>query len=153
MHKTLWFSLILLCCGASTGAIAGPRADIRRLETDFNAAYAANDLDKYFGFYADDAVFWFPEGRTDVPKYRKEWGEFLQSGGAIQAATLSDVHIHFSPGGDAAVASYVLHLTTRESNKTVHTEDHQETDVWFKTAGGWKITHVHYSDVPPPGKH
>jgi ketosteroid isomerase-like protein len=62
------------------------------------------------------------------------------------------MHIHFSPKGDTAVASYVLHLTTQEANKTVHTEDHQETDVWFKGADGWKIAHVHYSDVPPPAK-
>ena len=125
---------------------------IRQLETDFNAAYAANDLDKYFGYYAEDAIFWFPEGRTDVPKYKKEWSEFLKGGGAIEAGTLSDMHIRFSPHGDAAIASYILHLTTQEANKTVHTEDHQETDVWFKSADGWKIGHVHYSDVPVAAK-
>ena len=152
MYKATLFSLILLSCGASAPSLAGPRTDIRQLETDFNAAYAANDFDKYFGFYADDAIFWFPEGRTDVPKYKKEWSEFLKSGAAIKAGTLSDMHIHFSPKGDTAVASYVLHLTTQEANKTVHTEDHQETDVWFKGTDGWKIAHVHYSDVPPPAK-
>lgn len=31
-------------------SFAGPSADIRRLEDDFNASYAANDLDKYFGY-------------------------------------------------------------------------------------------------------
>jgi ketosteroid isomerase-like protein len=70
----------------------------------------------------------------------------------IKAGTLSDMHIHFSPKGDTAVASYVLHPTTQEANKTVPTEDHQETDVWFKGKDGWKIARVHYSDVPPPAQ-
>jgi ketosteroid isomerase-like protein len=63
------------------------------------------------------------------------------------------MHIRFSPHGDAAVASYLLRLTTQDADKKVHTEDYQETDVWFKTEGGWKIAHVHYSEVPKPTKH
>jgi hypothetical protein len=47
----------------------------------------------------------------------------------------------------------VLRLTTQEADKKEHTEDHQESDVWFKAGGGWKIAHVHYSDVPVPTKH
>ena len=97
--------------------------------------------------------FWFPEGRTDLPGYKKEWGEFIQAGGGIQAGSISDMHIKFSPMDDTAIASYVLHLTTRETSKKVHTEDNQESDIWFKTAAGWKITHVHYSAAPKPKKH
>ncbi|HWJ33694.1 MAG TPA: nuclear transport factor 2 family protein [Steroidobacteraceae bacterium] len=134
-------------------SVAGPKADIRQLEQEFNAAYAANDFDKYFGYYAEDAIFWFPEGRTDVPKYKKEWSDYLKTGAAIKGGTTSDMHIRFSPHNDVAIASYVLHLTTQEADKKVHSEDHQETDVWFKTDAGWKIAHVHYSDVPVPTKH
>jgi ketosteroid isomerase-like protein len=153
MYKPAFFSFVLLCVGASASSVAGPKADIRQLEQESNAAYAANDFEKYFSYYADDAVFWFPEGRSDVPRYKKEWSDFLKSGAGIKAGTTSDMHIHFSPRGDAAIASYVLHLTTQEADKKVHSEDHQETDVWFKTDGGWKIAHVHYSDVPQPAKH
>lgn len=133
---------------AATLAHAGPKADIRRLEQDFNAAYATNDLDKYFGYYSDDAILWFPEGRTDIPAYKKMWTEFIKSGGGIQAATLSDLHVRLSPQGDAAIASYLLHLATRETDKTVTVEDFQETDVWFKLAGTWKVSHLHYSPAP-----
>ncbi len=42
---------------------------------------------------------------------------------------------------------------TKDADKKVHTEDYQETDVWFKTEGDWKIAHVHYSAVPKPAKH
>jgi ketosteroid isomerase-like protein len=105
----------LLFCGLSALANAGPKADITRLEQDFNAAYAANDLDKYFGYYSEDA---------------------------------SDMQIRFSPQHDAAIASYLLHLTTRKADQSVADEVFQETDVWFKPAAGWKIAHVHYSDTP-----
>jgi ketosteroid isomerase-like protein len=152
MYKPAILSLAFLWLVSPTPSIAGAEADIDQLEEAFNAAYAANQLDKYFGYYTDDAVFWFPEGRTDLPSYRKEWGEFLKAGGGIKAGTVSDLHVKFSPLDDTAIASYVLRLTTREANKKVHTEDYQETDVWFKTDNGWKITHVHYSAAPKPKK-
>lgn len=143
-------TVALLLLGLSAIANAGPKADIRQLETDFNAAYAANDLDKYFAFYTDDAVLWFPEGRTDMPSYKKEWTEYIKSGAQIQGAILSDYHIRFSPQGDTAIASYLLHLKTQEADKKFKNEIFQETDVWFKTAGSWKITHVHYAPAPAP---
>ena len=113
MKASTLYSCALLFLGLSALAHAGPKADITQLEQDFNAAYAANDLDKYFGYYSDDAVLWFQNGRTDIP-------------------------------------SYLLHLTTKKADQTVANEVFQETDVWFKTAGGWKISHVHYSDAPVP---
>jgi ketosteroid isomerase-like protein len=148
MKLSAVYSCALLVFGLSALADAGPQADIHQLETDFNAAYAANDLDKYFGYYADDAVLWFQEGRTDIPSYEKEWTAFIKSGAQIQAGTTSDMHIRFSPQGDAAIASYLLHLKTKKADQKVTDEVFQETDVWFKMAGGWKITHVHYSDAP-----
>jgi ketosteroid isomerase-like protein len=155
-QKELLMKLPILCScalfliGMSAFAHAGPKADILQLEQDFNAAYAANDLDKYFGYYSDDAILWFQEGRTDIPSYKKEWAEFIKSGGRIQAGTTSDMHVRFSPQRDAAVASYLLHLITKKADQKVTDEVFQETDVWFKTGGGWKIAHVHYSDAPAP---
>jgi ketosteroid isomerase-like protein len=130
-------------------ALAGPKAGIDQLEKDFNAAYAANDLDKYFSYYAADAVLWFPDGRTDLASYRKMWTAYIDSGAKLQRATLSDYRVKLSPQGDAAVASYLLHVTTLEASKRVTHEDYQETDVWFKAAGAWKIAHVHYSSPAP----
>jgi ketosteroid isomerase-like protein len=130
---------------AATAVYAGPQADIRALEQSWNAAYAANDLDKYFSYYSDDATLWFPDGRTDIPSYKKMWTEFVKSGGGIRAATLSDLHVRLSPRGDTAIASYLLHLKSQDPGKPVVDETYQETDVWFKLDGGWKVTHVHYS--------
>jgi ketosteroid isomerase-like protein len=143
-------SCALLAFGLSALANAGPKADIRQLEQEFNAAYAANDLDKYFGYYADDAILWFPEGRTDIPSYKKEWTEYIKGGAQIQSGTVSDMHVRFSPQGDTAIASYLLRVKTMAADKKVTDEVFQETDVWFKVAGGWKITHVHYAQPLPP---
>jgi ketosteroid isomerase-like protein len=148
MKLSALYSCALLLLGLTTLANADPKADIRQLEQEFNAAYAANDLDKYFGYYSNDAVLWFPEGRTDIPSYKKEWAEFIKSGGQIQTATLSDLHVRFSPVGDSAVASYLLHLKTQQADKKVLDEVYQESDVWFKVTGSWKIAHVHYSHAP-----
>jgi ketosteroid isomerase-like protein len=150
MKIALLFSCALLIAGASAGVRADTRADIDRLEKDFNAAYAANDLDKYFGYYSDDAVLWFPEGRTDVPSYRKMWSAYIKGGARLQSAELSDYHVKISPQGDAATASYLLRVKTLEANKKVTDELFQETDVWLKAAGGWKVAHVHYSNAPAP---
>jgi ketosteroid isomerase-like protein len=145
MKSSTLYSCALLLFGWSALANAGPKADITQLETEFNAAYAANDLDKYFGYYSGDTILWFPEGRTDLPSYKKEWTEFVKSGGKILAGTVSDMHIRFSPQGDSAIASYLLRVKTQGTDKKVTDEVFQETDAWFKAAGGWKIAHVHYA--------
>lgn len=142
-------SCLLLIAAVPASARADSKADVDRLEKDFNAAYAANDLDKYFSYYSDEAVLWFPEGRTDVPSYKKMWTAYIKAGARLQSCTLSDYHLKFSPQGDTAIASYLLRVKTLEATKKLTDESFQETDVWFQTAAGWKIAHVHYSSTPP----
>src|ERR1700691_6093261 len=150
MKIAFLYSCALLIAGASAGGRADTRADIDRLEKDFNAAYAANDLYKYFVYYAEEAVLWFPEGRTDVASYRKMWTAYIKSGAQLKSAELSDYHVKISPQGDSATASYLLRVKTLEANKKMTDELFQETDVWFKAAGGWKVAHVHYANAPAP---
>ena len=150
MKIAVLYCCALLIAGASAAALADTRADIDRLEKDFNAAYAANELDKYFGYYSDDAVLWFPEGRTDVASYKKMWTAYIKGGAHLQSAELSDYHVKISPQGDAAVASYLLRVKTLEANKKMTDELFQETDVWLKSAGTWRVAHVHYSNAPTP---
>lgn len=149
MKTTLLCICALLIAGVPAFARADSKADVEQLEKDFNAAYAANDLDKYFAYYSNDAVLWFPEGRTDVPSYRKMWTAYIKGGARLQSCTLSDYHLKFSPRGDAAVASYLLRVKTLEADKKLTDELFQETDVWFQAAAGWKIAQVHYSAAPP----
>jgi ketosteroid isomerase-like protein len=119
--------------------------EIVDLENKMNAIYAANDLPNYFAYYAPDFTQWLPEGRTDLPQYKKEWTAFVQSGGRIQSNEISDMHVQIGPGGDAAVASYLAHVKTRSEKGRVSDETFHETDVWFKHDGSWKIVHLHYS--------
>jgi ketosteroid isomerase-like protein len=76
------------------------------------------------------------------------WTAYIKSGAALQAATLSEYRVKFSPQGDSAIASYLLRVKTLEADKKITDEVYQETDVWFKAAGAWKVAHVHYSSVP-----
>ena len=122
--------------------------EIRDQEERMNAVYAANDLPKYFAYYADDFTQWLPEGRTDLSQYKKEWTAFIGSGGRIESAQPVDMHIQISPSGDSVVASYLLQVKTRSPKGQVSDEDFQESDVWFKRDGVWKVVHLHYSPAP-----
>jgi ketosteroid isomerase-like protein len=122
--------------------------EILDLEEKMNAAYAANDLPTYFAYYADDFTQWLPEGRTDLPQYKKEWTEFIHHGGKIESDQISDMHVQVNPAGDTVVASYLLHVRTRSPKGEVSDEDFQESDVWFKRDRVWKVVHLHYSPAP-----
>jgi ketosteroid isomerase-like protein len=108
-------------------------------------ADAANDLPAYFSYYASDFSQWLPEGRTDLPTYQKDWTQFIQGGGRVESATYSDLHIRVGPSGDTAVASYILRVRTRSAKGKVSEDDNQESDVFFKRGGVWKIVFLHYS--------
>jgi ketosteroid isomerase-like protein len=125
-----------------------PEKEILDLEVKMNAAYAANDLPTYFAYYADDFTQWLPEGRTDLPQYKKEWTEFIHSGGKIESDQISDMHVQVNPAGDTVVASYLLHVRTRSPKGKVSDEDFHESDVWFNREGVWKVVHLHYSPAP-----
>ena len=87
---------------------------IRDLEDKMNAAYAANDLPTYFAYYADDFTQWLPEGRTDLPQYKKEWTAFIQSGGRIESAHPSDMIIQIGPNGDCVGATCCMSKRARQ---------------------------------------
>ncbi len=133
--------------GAAMAQSATER-EITELEQKMNAAYAANDLPTYFAYYSKDFTQWLPEGRTDLPQYEKMWTGFIKSGGAVESDEISDMHIQIGPSGDTAVASYLLHVKTRSPKGEVTDEVFQESDVWFKRDGAWKVVHLHYSPAP-----
>jgi len=122
--------------------------EIQDLEAKVNAAYAANDLPTYFSYYASDFTQWLPDGRTDLPEYVKMWTDNIKQGGKILADQVSDLHIQVGPGGDTAIASYLLHVKERTPKGEINDSDNHETDVWFKRDGVWKIVHLHYSPAP-----
>jgi ketosteroid isomerase-like protein len=138
---TLTVAMVLPCSAQPSDT----EKKILDLEEKMNATYAANDLPAYFAYYASDFTQWLPEGRTDLPQYEKEWTAFIHSGGKVEMAQTSDMHLQVSPGGDVVVASYLLHVKTRSPKGALSDENFQESDVWFKRHGEWKMVHLHYS--------
>lgn len=122
--------------------------EVRDLEEKINATYAANDLPNYFAYYSKDFTQWLPEGRTDLPEYRKMWTDYVKNVARVESVELSDVHVQVGPSGDAAVASYLLHVKSRTVKGEITEEDNQESDVLFKRDGVWKVVFLHYSPAP-----
>ena len=122
--------------------------EIKDVEQRANAAYEANDLPKYFSFYAADFSQFLPEGRTDLAGYQKDWTAYIGEGNRVQKVELSDMHIQVGPSNDTAVASYVLHVRTKLKDGKTTEDDNQESDVLFKRNGVWKVVFLHYSAAP-----
>jgi ketosteroid isomerase-like protein len=142
--------LLLAAVRPLAAAGAEPEQEIRRLEAEINAAYAANDLPKYFSYYAEDFRGLFPDGFTTLPEYVKMWTGFVHDGGAVLAFDYTDVQVQVSPGADAAVASYRASVRIRYPKKEPVVEKYFETDVFFKRAGQWKLVEVHYAQEVKP---
>ena len=155
---TIVFSLLVIASSAlvlvkSHAQPASAEQEIRDFEKRANAAYEANDLAKYFSFYADDFTQYLPEGRTDLAAYKKEWTEYIGEGNRVEKVELSDMHVQIGPSGDTAVASYILHVRTKLKDGKITEEDNQESDVLFKRNGQWKVVFLHYSAAPKKDAH
>ncbi|MGB2628790.1 MAG: nuclear transport factor 2 family protein [Candidatus Acidiferrum sp.] len=126
----------------NTGAI---EKEIRTLEDTMNDAYARNDLPRYFSYYATDFVQWLPEGRTDLAKYERDWTDYIAAGNKVQAIEIRQMIVKVDAAEDTAVASYILYVKTKLADGKITEEENQETDIWFKRNGNWKIVALHYS--------
>ena len=73
---------------------------IAQLEKAVNDAYAANDLDKYFSYYAEDLVAIFYNERWTYARYHEEWPKYVKAGNKVVSVKLSDMIVRVSPAGD-----------------------------------------------------
>ena len=115
----------------------------------FGVAYATNDVEGYFSFYADDANVFFYGQRQDMAAYQDEWVTLMKEGGGVEVNEETEVVIQMLPGGEAAVMSYFIHNVTRYPETGVATEDAFETEIWQKIDGEWKVVNLHYSVILP----
>src|SRR5580698_4327782 len=95
-RKTRMIATVVLMLGIAVATVGTARAgpveqDITRLERECIDAYAANDLEKYFSYYADDLVAIFYNARTNLPDYRKFWTKNVRSGNRVIAVKLADI--------------------------------------------------------------
>ncbi len=130
---------------AQTSAAATADKDVRAVIAEYNAAYGRNDLDAYFKAFAPDLTQWFPSGRVDKATYQADWTKYIGAGNRLERVEVRDLQVQVNPAADAAVATYILRVTTRTAKGQVSTEDNQETDVLFKRQGAWTIVHVNYA--------
>jgi ketosteroid isomerase-like protein len=140
--------VLLALALAAAPETAAVEKEVSDMETRFNAAYAANDMKAYWEFYDDGLTQWWPEGRVTLEAYKQQWTKLLADGGKVLENTLSDMVVQVSPSGEAAVASYALRVVTRQPDGSVTKERAQETDVWFKRDGRWRIVHLNYHPRP-----
>ncbi len=151
--RVLWIaalvSMMVLADAAPADADSIQR-EIAGLEKAANDAYAANDLDKYFAYYADDLDAIFYDSRTTLSEYRKSWTASVKAGNPVVSVKLADLKVQVSPGRDVAIASYQIDVRNRHSDGRTTDEHAYETDVWLKRGATWKIVHAQYSIATPP---
>ena len=135
---------------AQASAITSAEREVHAFIETYNAAYGRNDLDAYFKSFAPDLTQWFPSGRVDLPSYQASWRKYIGAGNRLEKVEVRDLRVQLDPSMDAAVATYVLRVTTRTAKGEVTIEDNQETDVLFKRSAGWTIVHVNYAPAAKP---
>ena len=123
-------------------------ADLHKAIKMFDHAYATNDVETYFGYYAEDATVYFYGARVDVDAYHEEWTAMMEAGGGVEKNEMSDLKVQVLPCGDVAVATSFIDNITRAPDGTKSTSRAFETDVWQKIDGDWKIISLHYSNIP-----
>jgi uncharacterized protein (TIGR02246 family) len=152
--RSLLIGLVLLtnslpaAAGQQSGPPSAAEQEVRAFIANYNAAYGRNDLDAYFRSFAPDLTQWFPSGRVDLPSYQASWRKYIGAGNRLEGVEVRDLQVLVGPSADAAVATYILRVTTRTAKGEVSAEDNHETDVLFKRGGAWTIAHIHYAPAP-----
>ena len=128
---------------------AAVEEEVHAAVSGFNDAYATNDVEAYFGYYADDATVYFSGARQSIPAYHELWVELIKAGGGVEANEMSDVKVQIMPSGTVAVATSFIDNVTRSPEGEKSVAKAFETDVWQKIDGEWKIVSLHYSEIAP----
>ena len=149
MKKSLICLVALLTSLSALASHHGSAEDeVRAAAEAFNTAYASNNIEGYFGHYADNATVYFFGARQDMSVYHDEWSAMVDAGGGVQVNEMSDLVIQMMPGGTVAISTYFVNNQTRSPEGEASTVRAFETDVWQKFDGDWKIVSLHYSEIP-----
>jgi ketosteroid isomerase-like protein len=150
MKKRITVLAASLISFAALAAHHGSAEDeVRAAAEAFDTAYTTNDIEGYFGYYADDATVYFSGARQDMSAYYKEWSAMIDAGGGVEVNDMSDLVIQMMPGGEVAIATSFIDNRTRTAEGEVSTVRAFETDVWQKIDGEWKVVSLHYSEIEP----
>ncbi len=119
--------------------------EILRLEEGIRAAFAANDLPTYFGFFSADSTAMTPEGLVEHPRYVATWTEYIARGNRVLSLEYDGIRVRTDATADAAVATFAVHVKIFTIDQGITDEWYRETDVWFKQHGEWKLVHAQYA--------
>ena len=149
MQKILsCFVIVLMSFSAVAEHNRAKIADLHAAIKAFDHAYAKNDVEDYFSFYADDATVYFGAvARQDIAAYHKMWTALMDAGGGVELNEMSDIQVQVMPSGDVAIVTSFIDNRTRSPDGTTATSRAFETDVWQKIDGKWKIISLHYSGI------
>ena len=142
-------AIALITVSAMAGHHESENADLHAAIKAFDHAYATNDVETYFSFYADGATVYFYGARQDVAAYHEEWTAMMEAGGGVEKNEMSDIQVQVMPSGDVAIATSFIDNRTRNPDGSKTTAKAFETDVWQKIDGKWKIISLHYSEIAP----
>lgn len=143
------FLLAILVASSRTSAqtLENPEAEVRQTLTNFIQAFDNLDWDHFRLSFADDATVFYPRKFPYRADGRQKFEEFFQKvfdrirGGRTQAPYMDiqpkDLKIQIVE----TVAIATFHLDDRPSAMN------RRTIVLHKQASGWKIIHLHASEV------
>jgi ketosteroid isomerase-like protein len=125
---------------------------VRKILSGFIAAFDNLDWGQFRGFFADDATVFFPRDFPHRADGRKEFERtFQQVFERIRAGRTKGPHMGLHPidlkiqiAGDVAIASF--HLDDRPGFLN------RRTMVLQRGKRGWKIIHLHASEVRTAGE-
>lgn len=149
MKKILsYFVIVLMSFTTMAELHAAENVELHAAIKAFDHAYATNDVEKYFSYYASGAKVYFGGAeRVDVDAYHEMWTALMEAGGGVELNQMSDLQVQVMPGGDFAIATSFIDNRTRAADGTTSTSRSFETDVWQKIDGKWKIVNMHYSGI------
>jgi uncharacterized protein (TIGR02246 family) len=152
----VWSSVLCIAgCGSSRVAddSAAATEQIRKLDEQWSAAAAKNDLEGTLAFYADDAVV-LPGNApiaTDKNAIRALWAGMLGPNTAV-SWKVSKAEVAKSGELGYLYGTYELTIKDAKSSGTVVHDAGKLVEIWKKQADGkWKcIVDTYNSDLPVP---
>jgi ketosteroid isomerase-like protein len=150
MKKLLAYAFLLFLCVtavAQTGPDESKKAEIRKMLSEFVIAFDNLDWEKFRAAFADDATVFYPRefprraaGRAEFEKTFKLVFEQIRAGRPIGPfMDIQPREMEIQIAGEVAIATFHLDDKPGLVNR--------RTMVLRKTPTGWKIIHLHASEV------
>jgi ketosteroid isomerase-like protein len=122
------------------------QVQVLKVVQEFNRAYAANDVEAYFSFVANDITVLTPSNpyRVEGLAADREEFEFSLRAGTTRLGYFQEMQPHVQVYGDTAIVTYFSRGSygVGERAKTHYLK---ETDVLTRRKEGWKVVHIHLS--------